>query len=86
MGLVTKIVEPSAPLLDRALSVAARIAANAPLAVQAVKKPSRQISHLSEADAQQLMELYWGVLRDSADRLEGRQGFAEKRQPLYRGR
>ncbi|AGW94511.1 MULTISPECIES: enoyl-CoA hydratase/isomerase family protein [Cupriavidus] len=85
IGLVSETVAPDA-LLDRALVLAARIAANAPLAVQAVKKLSRQTSHLSEADAQQLTELYWGVLRDTADRTEGRQAFAEKRQPRYTGR
>ncbi|CAN7734187.1 Carnitinyl-CoA dehydratase [compost metagenome] len=85
IGLVTETVAPAA-LLDRALAIAKRIAANAPLAVQAVKKLSRQTSHLSEADAQQLTELYWGVLRDTADRTEGRQAFAEKRQPRYTGR
>ena len=85
IGLVTETLAPDA-LPDRALALAARIAANAPLAVQAVKKLSRQTSHLSEADAQQLTELYWGVLRDTADRTEGRQAFAEKRQPRYTGR
>lgn len=85
IGLVTESVAPEC-LRDRALSIASRIAANAPLAVQAVKKLSRQTSHLGEADAQQLTELYWGVLRDTADRLEGRKAFAEKRPPAYIGR
>lgn len=85
IGLVSETVAPDV-LLDRALAIAARIAANAPLAVQAVKRLSRQTSHLGEADAQQLTELYWGVLRDTADRTEGRQAFAEKRQPRFSGR
>jgi enoyl-CoA hydratase/carnithine racemase len=85
IGLVSEIVAPAA-LLDRAVALAQAIAANAPLAVQAIKKLSRQTQHLSEGDAQQLTELYWGVLRDTEDRLEGRQAFAEKRAPAYRGR
>ncbi|CAG2152061.1 Carnitinyl-CoA dehydratase [Cupriavidus yeoncheonensis] len=85
IGLVTEAVTPEA-LLDRALTLATRVARNAPLAVQAIKKLSRQTPHLGESDAQQLTELYWGVLRDTADRLEGRQAFAEKRPPRYMGR
>lgn len=85
IGLVSELVEPTA-LLDRALALAQTIAANAPLAVQAIKKLSRQTSHLSEADAQQLTELTWGVLRDTEDRIEGRKAFADKRPPTYTGR
>ena len=68
------------------MSLAQAIASTAPLAVQAIKKLSRATQHLSEADAQQLTELYWGVLRDTDDRLEGRRAFAEKRLPVYAGR
>jgi enoyl-CoA hydratase/carnithine racemase len=85
IGLVSETVEPAA-LLDRALAIATRIAGNAPLAVQAIKKLSRHTGHLGEADAQQLTELYWGVLRDTEDRIEGRRAFAEKRPPSYLGR
>jgi enoyl-CoA hydratase/carnithine racemase len=85
IGLVTEVVAPES-LLDRALSLAHAIASNAPLAVQAIKRLARQTPHLSEVDAQQLTELYWGVLRDTDDRVEGRKAFAEKRTPVYAGR
>jgi E-phenylitaconyl-CoA hydratase len=85
IGLVSEVTAPTA-LRERALALAQAIAANAPLAVQAIKRLSRQTPHLSDADAQQLTELTWGVLRDTADRQEGRKAFAEKRLPLYTGR
>ena len=85
IGLVSEVMAPDA-LLDRALALARVIASNAPLAVAAIKRLSRQTAHLGEADAQQLTELFWGVLRDTGDRLEGRRAFAEKRPPAYRGR
>jgi enoyl-CoA hydratase/carnithine racemase len=84
IGLVSEVTAPEA-LLDRALALAQVIASNAPLAVAAIKRLSRQTAHLGESDAQQLTELYWGVLRDTEDRLEGRRAFAEKRPPAYRG-
>jgi E-phenylitaconyl-CoA hydratase len=85
IGLVTEVLEPAA-LMERALVLAAAIAANAPLAVQALRRLSRQTQHLSDVDAQQLTELTWGVLRDTHDRAEGRQAFADKRLPVYAGR
>ncbi|WP_326542381.1 enoyl-CoA hydratase/isomerase family protein [Pseudorhodoferax sp.] len=85
IGLVSEVTEPGA-LLDRAFALARRIAGHAPLAVQAVNRLARQTRHLGEADAQALTELHWGVLRDTADRNEGRTAFAAKRAPHYLGR
>ena len=84
-GLVSEIVE-SPGLLDRALEVAERIAANAPLAVRAVK---RLVTHGADVPLPTGLEMerfVWGLLRDSEDRVEGRKAFQEKRPPTYRGR
>jgi enoyl-CoA hydratase/carnithine racemase len=86
IGLVSEVAANPGALLERAFALAERIAAQAPLAVQALQSLARQTAHLSDADAQRLTELYWGVLRDTEDRREGRAAFAEKRTPHYRGR
>ncbi|WP_457322800.1 enoyl-CoA hydratase/isomerase family protein [Roseateles sp. P5_E11] len=84
-GLVSEVL-PAETLMERAIAIAELIAANAPLAVQAVTRLSRETRHLSDADAQRLTELYWGALRDTEDRREGRAAFADKRTPTYTGR
>lgn len=85
IGLVSDVCEPG-DLESLTLGLAHRIAANAPLAIQAVKRLARQTAHLSDVDAQHLTELYWGVLRDTQDRIEGRAAFADKRPPVFSGR
>jgi enoyl-CoA hydratase/carnithine racemase len=84
-GLVSDVVGAD-ELLNCAMEIANQIAANGPLAIQAIKKLARQTAHLSDVDAQQLTELYWGTLRDTDDRKEGRAAFGAKRQPSFVGR
>ncbi|MGR4871613.1 enoyl-CoA hydratase/isomerase family protein [Variovorax sp. LARHSF232] len=84
IGLVSDVV-PAAALMDSAMAIARRIAANGPLAVQTIKRLAVQTAHLAPRDFVEQSNLHWGLLRDSQDRIEGRKAFAEKRPPAYRG-
>jgi len=84
-GLVNAVVEP-ARLLETAYSYARRIAANAPLAVQAAKELAVRSRDLDLADGLRMEQLVNRLLQQSEDVKEGRAAFAEKRAPKFRGR
>jgi E-phenylitaconyl-CoA hydratase len=85
IGLVSRVVPPEA-LARTAREIAQRIAANAPLAVRAVKRLVRDGLDLPLLAGIQLEQFALGLLRDTEDRIEGRRAFQEKRPPSYRGR
>jgi E-phenylitaconyl-CoA hydratase len=85
IGLVSEVVSPDR-LLDRALELAGRIAANGPLAVRSIKTLATRTEDLPLSRSIELEQLLWGVLRDTQDRVEGRTAFAQRRQPNYQGR
>jgi E-phenylitaconyl-CoA hydratase len=85
LGLVSELV-PREVLRERAIEIAEKICANAPLAVRAIKKAVDAADQHSLDDGLAVEQLLWGSLRDSEDRLEGRTAFAEKRSPAYRAR
>ena len=85
IGLVSRVVAPDA-LMDTARSLAGRIAANAPLAVAAVKRLATVGREMPLAAGLELEQQAFGVLRNTEDRIEGRTAFAEKRKPVFRGR
>jgi len=85
LGLVNQVV-PAEQLLDAALALAERIAANAPLAVRTSKSVVRQSLELTEAEAWELNNEQFGMIGRSADAMEGAIAFAEKRAPNWQGK
>jgi enoyl-CoA hydratase/carnithine racemase len=82
-GLVSEVTGADA-LLPRAKELAERIAANAPIAVQAAK---RVIDAGLPTSAAAILEGDAGVMcGQTEDFLEGRASFLERRPPQYRGR
>ena len=85
LGLVSRVVPP-AELLNCALSIAQRIAQNSPLSVRAIKKVVKNGLQMPLEQAIQHEAHIFGLLRDTEDRIEGRQAFQEKRPPVFKGR
>jgi E-phenylitaconyl-CoA hydratase len=85
IGLVSKVV-PFAELRKAASELARQIAANAPLAVRAVKRLAYAGEDIGMERAMELEHAYFGLLRETDDRQEGRKAFAEKRPPNFKGR
>ena len=84
-GLVNKVV-PLAQLMDSAMDYAKRIAANAPLAVQAAKELALRSRDLDLASGLRMEQLFLRLLQDSEDVQEGAAAFAAKRKPQFKGR
>jgi enoyl-CoA hydratase len=84
-GLVQLVVEPDA-LLDTALDLAREIAANAPLAVQGVKRAVNQVAYRGFDDAARFEALSSSVLWSSDDVHEGFAAKARKQQAEFEGK
>ena len=85
MGLVGRVV-PEGRALEAAREVAGRIAANGPLAVQAILRSLRETEGLPEEEALRREAEIGSPVFASEDAREGARAFAEKRDPVYRGR
>lgn len=83
-GLVNRVV-PGAQVMASALELARRIAANAPLAVQATKELVLRGGEVPLSFGLRLEQFVQQQLQRSDDAAEGRQAFADKRPPDFKG-
>ncbi|HEX5266882.1 MAG TPA: crotonase/enoyl-CoA hydratase family protein [Acidimicrobiales bacterium] len=85
VGLVGHVV-PDGQALDKARELAAAIAANGPLAVEAILKTLHETAHMSEDDAFTYESAYTNAVMASEDAKEGPRAFAEKRAANFQRR
>jgi len=85
MGLVTKVVQAESTL-DESLALAARIAAQPPVAVRAAKQAILRAQELSLSAGLDFERRAFFLLFASDDQTEGMAAFSEKRPPRWTGR
>jgi enoyl-CoA hydratase len=85
IGVVNRLAEPGAAL-DTALELASAIVKNAPLALIASKQIVQQAAGWTEEEGWAKQGELSGPVFTSEDAREGATAFAEKREPVWRGR
>lgn len=83
LGFLNHVTEDP---LAKALEIAARIAANGPLAVRAIRRSARACLGKPEAEALALEHEISAPVFLTEDAREGPRAFMEKRAPVYHGR
>lgn len=83
-GLINRVVTQDM-LMDATLDYARKIAANAPLAVQAAKELAVKSWEMSLSEGLRMEQMVNRILHNSEDTKEGKAAFAEKRPPVFKG-
>ncbi|MCC5982917.1 MAG: enoyl-CoA hydratase/isomerase family protein [Rhodobacteraceae bacterium] len=83
-GFINRVV-PREGLMEAAQDLAARVAANAPLATQAAKELAIRSQDMSLAEGLRMEQFTNRILSRSADAATAREAFAAKRKPEFRG-
>ena len=84
-GFVNRVVAPE-EVLPAALDLAQRIAANGPIAVQAIRASARACLGRPESEAMEMESRFAAPVFRTEDAREGPRAFMEKRAPVFRGR
>jgi enoyl-CoA hydratase len=85
IGLVNEVV-PQPELIPRAEAIAAKIIANAPLAVQYALEAVNKGMEMTLAEGLYLEAVLFAVACSSEDKKEGTTAFLEKRAPQFKGK
>lgn len=85
LGFVQEVVPVGAQVF-RAAELAAEIAANVPIAIQAIKASALEYLHNGEAAAVAMIPEIRPRTANSADAAEGLSSFIERRDPVFQGK
>ncbi len=85
IGLVSQVA-PAAELLETAMAMARKIAANPPIALRYMKEGLRRSVHGSMADMGEYIGNSLAYLFTTEDHKEGALSFVERREPLFKGK
>jgi enoyl-CoA hydratase len=85
LGFLNYVVEAS-ELTAKAMELAEKLAANGPIAVQAIRKSAREVWGYPEAEALKMEGAISAPVFQTEDAVEGPKAFMEKRTPVYKGR